>query len=301
MNDSHLNVLACPRCKDRLTMDVNVQDGEQVLSGKLSCTKCKMSFEISEGIPDFTYPEQLRASDKEFNEKYQDNAAEYDIGMDWLFGSFFETEENVRTKLVDFLKIEPNHFILNMGCGSGSDSAFMLRKLGKEGVLFNLDLSVNLLKIARKKLPTDQSSLAFFVGNGSYLPFADNTFDSLFHFGGINIFSEKKKSISEMDRVVKPGGRIVFGDESVAPWLSKKLYGKIIVNANPLYKHEPPLDLLPENARDVSLNYLLGNAFYVIAYTKGEAVALNLDLPIPGKRGGTLRSRYEQKLNSQKS
>jgi hypothetical protein len=50
---------------------------------------------------------------------------------------------------------------------------------------------------------------------------------------------------------------------------------------------------LPETAREVCVRWLLGNAFYVIAYLVGEGhPKIDLDLPIPGKRGGTHRTRY---------
>lgn len=298
MNISYLAKIVCPKTKQPFQLQVIQKEGDDVREGKLISTKSKLVYYIHDGIPDFTYPETLKASDKEFNQKYEENADYYDVGMEWLFSSFYETEEDVRTKLVSFLNIKHNDFILNMGCGSGSDSKYILSRLGSKGKLFNLDLSANLLKIARQKLSKKKAALEYFIGNGSYLPFKENTFDSLFHFGGINIFSEKKKAIGEMARVVKPGGKIVFGDESAAPWLRSKAVGKIITNANPLYKHTPPLNLLPDNARNVSLNYVLGDSFYVIAFSVGEAVQLNLDLPIPGKRGGSLRSRYERSGNN---
>jgi hypothetical protein len=64
------------------------------------------------------------------------------------------------------------------------------------------------------------------------------------------------------------------------------------MKANPLYKNELPIDCLPESARNVSVRWLLGNAFYVIRYEVGEdAPPIDLDLPIPGK-GDSLRTRY---------
>jgi ubiquinone/menaquinone biosynthesis C-methylase UbiE len=293
MHNSFIKTIVCPKTKGPLELEVSKQEGDVIKDGILINKKTNSEYKIQDGIPDFTYPDELKASDKEFNEKYEANADFYDIGMQWLFSSFYEEEENVRNKLISFLNIRPDDFILNLGCGSGSDSKYILRHLNENGKLFNLDLSRNLLRIARDKLSGSKAQLDYFIGNGSYLPFAGQIFDSVFHFGGINIFSEKKRAIMEMTRVVKPGGRVVFGDESAAPWLSKKNFGKIITNANPLYKHRPPLDLLPDNAQDVSLNYVLGNSFYIIAFTVGEPAKLNLDLPIPGKRGGTLRSRYE--------
>jgi hypothetical protein len=46
------------------------------------------------------------------------------------------------------------------------------------------------------------------------LPFRSDSFDTVFHIGGINFFSEKKRAIDEMIRVARPGTNIVIADES---------------------------------------------------------------------------------------
>lgn len=293
MYSGHLKLLVCPVTRKSLELEALEQKGNEVIRGKLIGREVRTSYSINDGIPDLVYPQSLYSLDKEFNEKYSSNAAHYDEGMDWLFASFFEEEEEVRTKLVSLLELKPSQSVLNLGCGTGSDSAIIKRTLNEKGKLFNLDLTSGLLKVAKHKLGSSSKNQEYIRANGAYLPFGDNTFDSVFHFGGINMFAEKKKSIQEMARVTRPGGHVVFGDESAAPWLRNKAYGKIITNANPLYKQNPPLHLLPENAEKVSLHYLLGNSFYAISFIVGEEPQLNLDLPIPGKRGGTLRSRYE--------
>lgn len=87
----------------------------------------------------------------------------------------------------------------------------------------------------------------------------------------------------------------MVGDESAAPRLRRQGFGRVIINANPLYRHLPPLASLPDNATDVSLHWILGNAFYLIEYVVGDGPPrLDLDRPIPGRRGGTLRSRYAE-------
>ena len=93
------------------------------------------------------------------------------------------------------------------------------------------------------------------------------------------------------------GGRVVVGDEGIAPWHRQSEYGAILMNSNPLYKHEPPLDLLPETVREASVRWLIGNAFYVIAFRVGAGLPdVDLDLPIKGGRGGTHRTRYYGRL-----
>lgn len=300
MNIKNIKSIVCPATRMPLALSITKKRGEEVIEGELENKKTKVKYPIVDGIADLTYPFELKATDQEFNDKYNENAVNYDQGMDWLFGSFYEKETEVRNKLVSLLKLKSSHKVLNIGCGTGGDSIYINKKLGAKGKLVNLDLTAGLLRIAKKKLGASSERLDYVKSNGSYLPFEDNTFDAVFHFGGINMFSEKKRAIHEMQRVVKKGGTVVFGDESAAPWLRNKQFGKIIRNANPLYNHLPPIDLLPLNAQNVSIHYLLGNSFYAISFDKGEDAKLNMDLPIPGKRGGTLRSRYEAMLNNKK-
>jgi SAM-dependent methyltransferase len=135
--------------------------------------------------------------------------------------------------------------------------------------------------------------LDYSVSNATHLPFADNTFDRVFHFGGFNEFSEHERGAAEFARVVKPGGLVVFGDEAVGPWLKDKEFGRIVIANNPLFAHDAPLAVLPECAREVSVRWIMANCFYVVSFVKGDGPPpLNMDLPHKGWRGGTLRSRY---------
>ena len=96
-----------------------------------------------------------------------------------------------------------------------------------------------------------------------------------------------------MSRVCKTGGRVVFGDESIAPHLRGTEYAKIAINNNNLWGVETPLNLLPYNANDIQLNYILGNCFYIISFTNGTGFPfMNIDIEHKGIRGGSARTRY---------
>jgi len=86
---------------------------------------------------------------------------------------------------------------------------------------------------------------------------------------------------------------VLFGDESVGPWLRNADFGKIVTTNNPLFAHKLPLEDLPVCARDVNVRWIMANCFYVITFKKGDgAPPLNLDLVHQGWRGGSMRSRY---------
>ena len=61
-----------------------------------------------------------------------------------------------------------------------------------------------------------KTNLSLIHGSAEDLPFADNSFDIVFHSGGINFFSNKAKvkAISEMIRVAKPGMKILLTNET---------------------------------------------------------------------------------------
>jgi hypothetical protein len=100
-----------------------------------------------------------------------------------------------------------------------------------------------------------------------------------------------------MVRVTKPNGRIVVGDESMPPWLYETEFGKILLNGNPLFKFKLPLEYIPVEARDVMVKWIIGGVYYLIAFTVGVGEPVgNFNIEIPGRRGGTLKTRYYGQL-----
>ena len=189
--------------------------------------------------------------------------------------------------------------MLEVGCGTGRDSYRIARRLGAGGELFLQDLSPGMVHTCVKRMQEHDRQMHFkcrldySISNATYLPFADNSFDVVFHFGGFNEFSDHKASAAEFARVVKPGGKVLFGDESVGPWLRGTEFEGIVSTNNPLFRHRLPIDVLPECARNVSVRWIMANCFYVISFDKGDGPPpLDLDLPHKGWRGGTMRSRY---------
>ena len=101
------------------------------------------------------------------------------------------------------------------------------------------------------------------------------------------------EELNKMERVVKPGGRVVFGDEGVGPWLRNTEYGYIAINNISLWAATAPIDLLPRNSLDVHLSWVLGNCFYVIDFEVSDiGPFMNIDVPHKGRRGGSMRTRY---------
>jgi len=289
----------CPADKSELSLvDGNVVGGE-IASGTL-VSRSGRRYPIEHGLPNLIYPAELSPIEAKTKAEYDRVADDiYDRAVDWQFKAFYEDEDKVRETMVDLLQVGPGMRVLEVGCGTGRDSFRLARRLGP-GELHMQDLSPAMVRVCRQKMAGFQKNLGFACGleysasNASWLPYPDGYFDALFHFGGFNHFSDLKHAAAELTRVVRKGGRVLFGDEAVAPWLKGTEFDGIVSTNNPLFREDVPLAVLPASARDVTVRWLIANCFYVIAYTRGEdgPPALDLDLAHTGVRGGSMRSRY---------
>lgn len=216
--------------------------------------------------------------------------------LDWLFKTFEENETTFRNNLVAKLNLQKGNKVLITACGLGDDIRPIMDAIGDQGKVYANDLAAEMVVASSDYLYSNQSSpknLFYAVCDAQNLPFEKDYFDAAFHFGGINLFDNMKSAIGEMERVVKPGGRVAFGDEGVASWLRNTEYANIAIENNSLWASDTPINLLPKNCIDVNLSWVLGNCFYVIDFQVSESGPfMNIDVPHKGLRGGTMRTRY---------
>ncbi len=304
MKPKLLEVYVDPLSHKRLNVSKSLDEqSEDITEGEL-LVEDGLSYKVRKGLPIFLPPGLLSEAEQETQAEYDATAEEkYDAAVDWLFRSFYENEDEVREQMIDLLRVTPEAKVLEIGAGTGRDSFRIARKLGPAGQFFVQDLSEQMVAKTRQRLEAESKKLGlsaqitYFVSSARFLPFPDKFFDAVFHFGGFNNFSEPKRTLAEMTRIVKEGGRIVFGDESLPPWLEGTEFGEMIITNNPLFKHKLPLEHLPINAREVTLRWILGGCFYLIDFNVGDGSPLvDIDLPHKGWRGGTIRTRYYGRL-----
>lgn len=286
----------CPETLTKLSLKVIEETDDEIISGQLISGNGNV-YPIKNGFPDMTFPSSLPETDADAKKLYDDTANVYDEYAPLTFMTFSANETAERNAMIDDLHLKSDHTVLEIGAGTGRDSTLIAQRLDANSMFYVQDLCLTVLEKCKDKLRDVDVPVEFAVSNGCYLPFPDNYFDAVFHFGGINTFSDVKRAFEEMNRVTKVGGRVVVGDESMPPWLRNSEFGKVLMNSNPFYRYELPLEHLPVSARDVRLRWIIGSVFYVFDYTVGEGEPQAvLDFEIPGARGGTHLTRYYGRL-----
>lgn len=227
----------------------------------------------------------------------EDAANIHDNALRWVFDTFETSECSLRESLVSRLHLTKGDTVLVTGAGAGNDLPYLARNLDGAGAIYAQDISKQMLVAGIERYGSKSKDLGvdiyFSISDATNLPFGDNVFDAAYHFGGLNLFPDIRKGISEMDRVVKSGGRIVISDEGVAPWLKRTELGKMLIKNNPLYCFDAPLSFLPATASSVNLTWELSNCFYVIEFTVSDSLPhINIDISHVGRRGGSIRKRY---------
>lgn len=118
----------------------------------------------------------------------------------------FGMEQGWKKNLISLFKSEEK--ILDVCCGTG-DITIALKEKGCEAI--GLDFSPAMLKVAKEK----DSEIAWIQGNAMELPFENNSFDGATISFGLRNTPDYSKVLSEMNRVVKPGGIIACLDSFV--------------------------------------------------------------------------------------
>jgi len=137
--------------------------------------------------------------------------------------------------LVEELNIKKGDYILDIGCGTGRLAEKISEQIGNKGCIYGIDPAEYRISVARKKLKGKCLSNIFFeVGRGEDLSaFADNSFDTVVMNVVFGWITDKKTTLAEVYRVLKPNGLVGITTSS------KGLPGPLMMITDELLKREP--------------------------------------------------------------
>jgi ubiquinone/menaquinone biosynthesis C-methylase UbiE len=242
-------------------LHVASEDGREAL-----VSRSGERFPVRNGIPVFLEAEKLTGSNQKYNRLYE------------TIGGFYDDTQRVACALrgispsqyflsyLRLLEIKPGDSVLETSVGTGLNFKYLPRG----AKLFGLDLSAEMLANCQANLRRWEMDADLFLGNAEDLPFANDSFDVVFHVGGINFFNDRAKAIREMIRVAKPGTRLLIADETEEH--VKDTYERIPITSRYFKnRREPvkaPIDLVPPEMQEIHLDILRDGRFYALTFCK---------------------------------
>lgn len=114
----------------------------------------------------------------------------------------------------DLVDVAPGMSVLDLGSGTGTWAMELKRRVGETGQVAGVDLSKPLVAGAKRRAKRAGLSIDFRVASVAQLPFADASMDLIvsnlvMHHLAPDVL---ERAVSEIRRVVKPGGRVVILD-----------------------------------------------------------------------------------------
>ncbi len=119
-----------------------------------------------------------------------------------------------RKKVVKLVGENKPQQILDIATGTG-DLALMMADLNPTKIV-GLDISEGMLEVGKQKVAKANLSdkIEMIVGDSENIPFEDNTFDAITVSFGVRNFENLDKGLTEIFRVLKPGGKFVVLETS---------------------------------------------------------------------------------------
>jgi ubiquinone/menaquinone biosynthesis C-methylase UbiE len=104
----------------------------------------------------------------------------------------------------------PGDWVLDVACGTGALTRSIAETVGKSGYVAGVDISPDMLKLARKISNVQFPTIEWRECDAQILPFQDETFDIAFCQLGLMFMPDRVAAMKEMQRVLRPSGRLVL-------------------------------------------------------------------------------------------
>lgn len=120
----------------------------------------------------------------------------------------FGFDRSWRRKAVRAIADQPDvQRVLDVATGTGDFAIAIAKKLSPGSEIIGIDLSEEMLEIGRQKVP---ENIALQQGDVEHLDFEDASFDRVSVAFGVRNFEHLEQGLSEMCRVLRPGGKLVI-------------------------------------------------------------------------------------------
>ena len=250
-----LDILRCPETNQKLFVSNH---------GLIRSSDGKL-FPDRDGITSLVYPQELVGNDEKMNRLYEWLAPYYDVSERILGRLLTGVDmQQGRQKIVDLLSLKRGMRLLEVSPGPGVFHPMLRKQLGEEAEIVSVDLSISMLQQCKKHHASVRIELI--QANAQNLPFADESFDALFHFGGVNLFNDPAHALGEFVRVVRKGGLVSWGDEQMSEGFTHPIGRRVLPRMNLGFNKIPPD--VPLGVRSPAKHVVYDGLGYLFTSTK---------------------------------
>jgi len=135
-------------------------------------------------------------------------ASQYDVMNDLMSFGIHRIWKRIAVNLAN---IREGDQVLDLAGGTGDLTALFEKRVGKRGQVVLADINSEMLRTGRDRLINRglSGNIRYAQVNAECLPFADNSFDCVCIGFGLRNVTDKDAALRSMQRVLKPGGRVI--------------------------------------------------------------------------------------------
>ena len=172
-------------------------------------------------------------------------APKYDVMNDLMSMGLHRAWKAYTVRVAD---VKPGQHVLDIAGGTGDLALAFAPKVGSSGCVVHTDINEAMLREGRNRLLDAGKVVPTLVCDAEHLPFADAGFDLVTVAFGLRNMTHKDAALQEMNRVLKPGGKLLVLEfskiakplEKAYDWYSFKVLpklGKLVANDDASYQY----------------------------------------------------------------
>lgn len=111
--------------------------------------------------------------------------------------------------LIRSANVQMGEHVLDVACGTGIVARHIAPRVGPQGKVIGLDLNPDKISVAGAAAEREGLAIEWLTGPAEQLPFPDGSFDLITCQFGLMFFTDRRRALTEMRRVLRAGGRVV--------------------------------------------------------------------------------------------
>ena len=135
----------------------------------------------------------------------------------------------MQKELISFAGIKSPTNFLDLGCGTGWAVCYVAKITNGRGNFVGIDISKGMIEQSKSNA-NGLPNVYFYEASSDSLPLESNYFDTIICTNSFHHYSKPEEALSEVNRVLKPNGRIyildVTADDFFIQWVNNKVRAK---------------------------------------------------------------------------